>query len=377
MKLVNVEQKLLLGTWGARQDTNLSIDQIIKHNIDESTESVYMVQRCGAVQHFNIENGSLVQQIELPDLKSKLPHRYTGLYHFEKDGNIMTSTNFGDIYILPFDNIEEKFQKPDPIASFKVGSDIERAVVNYHRDNEIATGGDEEPLKVWDINTQKKIWNSKNLPNNAVRLAPKIWVKDIVYLSEQPDKIATATGHAQVRLYDIKAQRRPLFNVEVGKKPFMCATATPDGNYLMLGNTIGEVYKFDLRMRKSCGAFKGKTVGSIRSISVHPTEPWISCASLDRHLRVFDHQSRQLKLKVYLKQRLNGCVFLNEGIIDEDEKTWEQIPEAEDDGEDSGIEDYMSSDSSDLEEITETTLPKKRKLPKIEGSKAKKPRREK
>merc|ERR1712100_870367 len=315
LKLVNVEQKLLLGTWGARQDTNLSIDQIIKHNIDESTESVYMVQRCGAVQHFNIENGSLVQQIELPDLKSKLPHRYTGLYHFEKDGNIMTSTNFGDIYILPFDNIEEKFQKPDPIASFKVGSDIERAVVNYHRDNEIATGGDEEPLKVWDINTQKKIWNSKNLPNNAVRLAPKIWVKDVVYLSEQPDKIATATGHAQVRLYDIKAQRRPLFNVEVGKKPFMCATATPD-----------------------------------------------------RHLRVFDHQSRQLKLKVYLKQRLNGCVFLNEGIIDEDEKTWEQIPEAEDDGEDSGIEDYMSSDSSDLEEITETTLPKKRKLPKIEGS---------
>lgn len=38
--VVNVEQKLLLGTWGARQDTNLSIDQIIKHNIDESTESV-------------------------------------------------------------------------------------------------------------------------------------------------------------------------------------------------------------------------------------------------------------------------------------------------------------------------------------------------
>ena len=81
-----------------------------------------------------------------------------------------------------------------------------------------------------------------------------------------------------------------------------------------------------------------------------------------------------MKMKVSILSMYLNIFFL---IFIFSLETWEQIPEAEDDGEDSGIEDYMSSDSSDLEEITETTLPKKRKLPKIEGSKAKKPRREK
>ncbi len=56
------------------------------------------------------------------------------------------------------------------------------------------------------------------------------------------------------------------------------------------------------------GSFKGSG-GSIRSISHHPTMPFIASSGLDRHLRIHHTTTRKTANKVYLKQRLNTCLF--------------------------------------------------------------------
>ena len=130
----------------------------------------------------------------------------------------------------------------------------------------------------------------------------------MTFLPDQPQSIVTVTSYSQIRLYDTRAQRRPLINEEAGTKALVCVCPTPDGNSVIAGNTLGEIFKFDLRQRKLLGKFKGKIVGSVRQISCHPTEPLFACVSLDRHCRVFDYNTREMKLKVranHLGKRIN------------------------------------------------------------------------
>lgn len=134
--------------------------------ITNKIAKIFVARKSNIVEHWNLENGSIIQQIQLPDLKSKLPHKYTGLYHYKKANNkgcIMTSNNFGDVYILPFDSLENRNQKPDPICSFNVGNKNEVAKINQANENEIVTGGENQCLKIWDITTQKSKWTSKNV----------------------------------------------------------------------------------------------------------------------------------------------------------------------------------------------------------------------
>lgn len=125
-----------------------------------------------------------------------------------------------------------------------------------------------------------------------------IWVRDLCFFNDQPKNIVTVTSYSQIRLYDTRTQRRPLFNEILGSKALTCVSVTPDGNSAIAGNTLGEVFIFDLRKRELAGKCKGKTVGSISAISCHPTEPLFACSSIDRHCRVFDFNTRQLKAKV-------------------------------------------------------------------------------
>lgn len=56
------------------------------------------------------------------------------------------------------------------------------------------------------------------------------------------------------------------------------------------------------------GALKGPT-GSVRSLALHPSEPLIASAGLDRHVRLHSTVTRKQTSLVYLKQRLEGVAF--------------------------------------------------------------------
>lgn len=135
------------------------------------------------------------------------------------------------------------------------------------------------------------------------------------------------TGHHHVRLYDTRAQRRPVQSVEIGSRPFTCCTVSHDENSLIAGDTIGRVSRIDLRTMRLNGVFKGNT-GSVREIALHPTMEVMATVGLDRVMRVFDTKTRQQLHRVYLRQKLNCVLVSSEGEVTSFAKEEEQ-PESD------------------------------------------------
>merc|ERR1712137_1274539 len=108
LKTVNVEKQLLLGAWGTL-DASLRIDQLYRNDSDPGAmETIFAAKKCGVVEQWNIENGSMIKRVILPKIATKLSHRYTGLHHFTKEntGSILVANNFGDVHLMPFDQLE-------------------------------------------------------------------------------------------------------------------------------------------------------------------------------------------------------------------------------------------------------------------------------
>jgi len=140
------------------------------------------------------------------------------------------------------------------------------------------------------------------VPHNYVKLRQPIWVRDVHFLGENSTQIVAATSYHQVRMYDTKAQRRPIFNIELGTDPFTCM-APVDDTAVITATSTGIVSLFDLRKRQCVGSYKGKIAGSIRSVHVHPSKPIFACCGLDRFVRVFDIKKRTLLHKVRSNRR--------------------------------------------------------------------------
>ena len=117
-----------------------------------------------------------------------------------------------------------------------------------------------------------------------------------------------------VRLYDTRAQRRPVQSVEIGSRPFTCCTVSHDENSLFTGDTIGRVSQIDLRTMRLNGTYKGNT-GSVREIALHPTMEVLATVGLDRVMRVFDISTRKQLHRVYLRQKLNCVLVSSEGEV--------------------------------------------------------------
>lgn len=116
------------------------------------------------------------------------------------------------------------------------------------------------------------------------------------------------TGHHQIRLYDTRAQRRPIHSIEIGDRPFTRCCASPDDNLLIVGDTTGRVTRVDLRVLRMTGVFKG-AAGAIRDIAIHLSGRYVATAGLDRIMRVYDMETREQMHRVYLRQRLNCVLF--------------------------------------------------------------------
>jgi ribosome biogenesis protein NSA1 len=75
---------------------------------------------------------------------------------------------------------------------------------------------------------------------------------------EQPSFIS------QVRLYDIRAQRRPIVNLNVGEKKLTAMTLTHRDKVVLVGNAHGEVMQVDVRSGKGVVCTYKGIGGSVR-----------------------------------------------------------------------------------------------------------------
>uniref|UniRef100_A0A8C6SGF9 WD repeat domain 74 n=1 Tax=Neogobius melanostomus TaxID=47308 RepID=A0A8C6SGF9_9GOBI len=158
----------------------------------------------------------------------------------------------------------------------------------------VATGGKENPLKIWDLeNPDKPVFSAKNLRDTYLDLRQPHWVRDMAFLPES-DKVVTCTSYHQVHIFDPSSpRRRPVLEAVFGEYPLTALSLPADGLTVAVANTQGQM---------------GAT-GSVRALQCHPSLPLIASCGLDRFLRIHSLQDRKLQHKVYLKSRLNCLLF--------------------------------------------------------------------
>lgn len=191
-------------------------------------------------------------------------------------------------------------------VSFTVGKSCRAMRV---RSGVAATGGQEELLKVWDLDTQKASFKSRNERNDMLDLRRPVNISGIAFAPDTDAHLYTVTSNRELRLYDTKAGQRAMWEFkDASSHPLTCVLPLSGGNYLVIGDGAGNTYQFDVRMKRRMGKFKG-VAGGITSIVQHPQLPLVATTSLDRFVRVYSLGTRKLVKRVYLKQKLTAALF--------------------------------------------------------------------
>ncbi|GAB1608520.1 WD repeat-containing protein 74-like [Argonauta hians] len=285
-------------TWG-----NLTeLDEIKRDNeitcmcwLNRKQTKIYFGQQNQIVSTFDVQEGKISRKVKFDFGEGKLK----SIFPFEK--KILTAVTSGDIKLWT--------KKGENLLKISAGLDMKCAQQDPVNTHLIASGGKENPLKLWDVNSPTSpVFVSKNVSEDWLRLRVPVMISTINFIP-QSSKIVTGTDLYQIRLYDPSVRKRkPVMDVQCGDSPITAVTVLPSGNQIIVGSAKGDMFNMDLRKGKIVGRFKG-FCGGIRSIQCHPTLPYVATCGLDRHLRVHHLLSRQMLNSFYMKSRLNCLLF--------------------------------------------------------------------
>lgn len=170
--------------------------------------------------------------------------------------------------------------------------------------NLVAIGGKERQnnLKIFDLDAQKQIFSSKNVPHDNLQLEVPVWDSDMSFFDNSADCIATCSRYGYIRLYDFRQQRRPVQNYVDKADQAFNSMAERNGT-IFVSTTTGGLYAFDTKnMKVPLHTYKG-AVGSITSIAVDETGKFLFSASLDRYVRVHNVDRTNLLYQCYVKSK--------------------------------------------------------------------------
>ena len=220
----------------------------------------------------------------------------------------------------------------DKISQLSSGSPILSAFTASPDGTSLAFGGRSRETFIWDIEKEVSSWKGRNLPPDPQTLLQQpVWGTAMEFigagLSRRKDTesrpghvLAVGSAHKELRIYDIRAQRRPIAHTKEGvieNRVSSLCVLDDSGFHLAVGDSTGDIHNIDLRKMEAVGRFVGPG-GSVRQIIRHDSQPIIACVSLDRMLRIYDITSRRMLSKVYLKQRLNCCAFAPGSFMEND-----------------------------------------------------------
>uniref|UniRef100_A0A8D9B2H6 WD repeat-containing protein 74 n=1 Tax=Cacopsylla melanoneura TaxID=428564 RepID=A0A8D9B2H6_9HEMI len=241
------------------------------------------------------------------------------------DECILTAVQSGDVKLWRYKT------EPDQWTKFNVGANLERMKHNKES-NVMATGGKENDLKLWDLNTTQNIFSAKNVKPDEFDLRRPVWVNDIAFLPNS-DKVAVCSKQGYVRVYDPKVttQRRPVLKIDVPDYAFSCLSTTNQNHYILAGTTAGDMIAVDLRGKgKPCYKYKG-FAGCVKSITCPQNENIILSVSLDRHFRVHDFHSKKLLRKDYMQSHLTSILIPSDFSLESPvKKTDDETQDGED-----------------------------------------------
>lgn len=311
-----------------------------KRRIDRSQQSVYNKSPCIQSRKHNAEDRLVPTQV-INMITSRTDQ-------YKPSGRICKWTSITSLNL-----IYRKLALYDLVGSENL--ERARALISYQvnsyklNDNRLAVGGAKYALRVFDVHTQKAIYNCRTGASKNPLVCPArgepVMVGDIDWLGgnkttlKSPDMLAACSGiDAIVRVFDLRSPKPAFFidmthQTENKWQPYenyprgcmftsICASGAPystavPSQQLALGSTNGQLHVIDLRFvaksNRSLGKLSGFCGGSVREIRFvsesFETSKMISCAS-DRFVRIHRIQtsftsviSQKLATKVFLGTR--------------------------------------------------------------------------
>lgn len=296
-----------------------------------------------------------------------------GLFKLEKLDSISIPYTSGRTFLIyvgdfKFEPFEIELPNESPIEAF---------AVNPEHENIIAYGGKEVDLKVLELHDEKinssvfkkdykkhfnpkVVFAAKNVKNDHLDLRIPIWITNILFFkndSKNNYKVLTSTHYGHLRIYDSTHGRKPMKNYQVSQDPILTLTFSDEGQKEVIitgpnsliakysltlidekafktnSATAGEIVK---AVPKLLGKYTGGNTGA--SYAVEVLENVVAVAGLDRYLRVFDVESRELLARVYLGVEVSSLIVLDdedeeeeevkrkrEAEVEEDEELWNQL----------------------------------------------------
>lgn len=223
--------------------------------------------------------------------------------------SIVAATDGGKLHILN-----------DSATVIETGDNLSRMRQCAKNRNLVAVCGKERKnnLKVFDLEAQKQIFSSKNVPNDNLQLEVPVWDSDMAFVNNSENCLATCSRHGYIRLYDYREQRRPVKNYTDSRDQAFNSLAEYNG-IIYVGTTNGSLYAFDLKSLKvPLHTYKG-AVGSISSVTVDETGKFIFASSLDRYIRAYDAEKTQLLYQCYVKSKASEIIMksADQRLLDE------------------------------------------------------------
>lgn len=209
----------------------------------------------------------------------------------------------------------------------------------------IAVGGREHELSIWNLDTNERQWRARNVPNDKLDMRRPVWVGAVRFITDHT--LLIGTKYKQLRIYDSRAQRRPVSEVDNVTEHAVRQLLLRSHETALVADIAGAVLSFDLRQLRLLARHVGPA-GSIRGLARHPTvdtlfaavgldrELILSCACSSKldagHCHVWDVSRREKTpvSSIYCKQRLNAVLWLPTNLEDnsmllEDDKTKNEI----------------------------------------------------
>lgn len=249
-------------------------------------------------------------------------------------------------------------------AELRTGLELTRMRQCPAQRTRAAVAGKEVELQVWDLTEPATpTWRARNVPADSLCLRRPVWVSDLAWTGNTTTAPALCSRHGDIRLYDTRAQRRPVVELgwagEESAPPACTAIAAVGDHQVVIGTSTGQLGLFD--WRAGAGSYRGLVrklggcVGAVRSLATSGDNRHCGAVGLDRFLRVWDlgPGGKKPTHKLYLKSRLN-CILMTESFRPEQK----EVEGADGVDKECGLDDSVEILDHEQEEDQKVLIPK-------------------
>ncbi|KAK9239165.1 hypothetical protein V1525DRAFT_449219 [Lipomyces kononenkoae] len=364
------------------------VQRMIIAKLDTGKEYICIARKGGIVQLYDIDSPH-TPFVEWKDMTHPSDDAFVGLEYVE--GKLSSCTATGKLIMRDLHSISDSTNEyytllGEPINAFRVHPnqpnviayggkerELEISIIqNMHRrESDSNTDSESDRSSSWYIAaiptgrslSHRKLWKAKNVKNDELDLRVPVWISDIRFLDVNRNsgtdfRVVVSTRFGHVRVYETKYSRKPIVNVEVGDHPLIALSPYINDNEIIYCDTNSTTARFNLINGRNGGHYSG-AAGSILCLDsffpeqeqerartdanegdapsatgLHSGElPLLATGGLDRYLRIYNLQTREIVAKVFVGAKLSAVCIVDGNSAVPSEHMSERESDEEDDEE--------------------------------------------